>query len=218
LFGRGDNVSLRVVRFEVVRTSVPWRMLFIAVGVIGTFVPHFRPYSWGGSCWTWDGGCVASECRDQIGQIMGRTLAEDDLTELTISVDRPSHHFGRPRVVARMHSEEWNVRVNGVPLAVTAETLASLCTSAGIPTPQRAAWRFYWGSLVGNFVCWGLAVLFFTWLVPKVWARHVAETRPPHACRQCHYNLTANTSGVCPECGAPIEAGSVAPQEPPQNQ
>ena len=24
-------------------------------------------------------------------------------------------------------------------------------------------------------------------------------------CRTCGYNLTANTSGVCPECGTPVE-------------
>ena len=23
-------------------------------------------------------------------------------------------------------------------------------------------------------------------------------------CVQCHYNLTGNTSGTCPECGTPI--------------
>ena len=26
-----------------------------------------------------------------------------------------------------------------------------------------------------------------------------------HLCKQCGYNLTGNTSGLCPECGASIE-------------
>jgi len=27
---------------------------------------------------------------------------------------------------------------------------------------------------------------------------------PPGHCQRCSYNLTGNTSGVCPECGTPI--------------
>lgn len=33
--------------------------------------------------------------------------------------------------------------------------------------------------------------------------------RPPiqaHECHKCRYNLTSNTSGICPECGTPITA------------
>jgi hypothetical protein len=37
-------------------------------------------------------------------------------------------------------------------------------------------------------------------------ARLVWNRRQLHelACRQCHYNLTANTSGICPECGTAV--------------
>ena len=28
---------------------------------------------------------------------------------------------------------------------------------------------------------------------------------PPGHCRKCSYNLTANESGVCPECGTEVE-------------
>jgi len=37
---------------------------------------------------------------------------------------------------------------------------------------------------------------FFFWLDRR-------RTRPGH-CQQCGYNLTGNTSGICPECGTPI--------------
>ena len=34
--------------------------------------------------------------------------------------------------------------------------------------------------------------------------------KPPGTCRVCGYNLTANTSGVCPECGTPVSRESRA--------
>ena len=43
-------------------------------------------------------------------------------------------------------------------------------------------------------------------------AIHRARRRPdPALCRHCSYNLTANTSGICPECGTPIQG-----QNPPR--
>lgn len=36
-----------------------------------------------------------------------------------------------------------------------------------------------------------------------LWLRPVV-TFPPHCCRHCGYDLTGNTSGVCPECGTTI--------------
>ena len=48
-----------------------------------------------------------------------------------------------------------------------------------------------------------------TGAVPLFWlVRTIAITRRtrrcPLVCRVCGYNLTGNTSGVCPECGTPI--------------
>ena len=31
---------------------------------------------------------------------------------------------------------------------------------------------------------------------------------PPGYCQKCGYNLTANTSGICPECGKPCESNT----------
>jgi hypothetical protein len=36
---------------------------------------------------------------------------------------------------------------------------------------------------------------------PTSWAWH-ADRRRPGACPRCRYELTGNTTGVCPECGA----------------
>lgn len=30
--------------------------------------------------------------------------------------------------------------------------------------------------------------------------------REPHECHRCRYDLTDNVSGVCPECGTPVDA------------
>ncbi len=39
------------------------------------------------------------------------------------------------------------------------------------------------------------------------------RTRPGH-CPKCSYNLTGNTSGVCPECGTAISAARVSDSSP----
>jgi predicted RNA-binding Zn-ribbon protein involved in translation (DUF1610 family) len=51
--------------------------------------------------------------------------------------------------------------------------------------------------------CWALAAMFS--VLPAVWAiRHLRRSRLPGLCATCGYNLTGNTSGVCPECGREI--------------
>ena len=44
-----------------------------------------------------------------------------------------------------------------------------------------------------------------------VWTRAIFR-RPEGHCRRCGYNLTGNTSGICPECGTPVgeKAGAKA--------
>jgi hypothetical protein len=52
---------------------------------------------------------------------------------------------------------------------------------------------------------WALILCFA--LPPAMWTRHEIQRRrrkPLHLCPVCSYNLTANTSGVCPECGTKI--------------
>ena len=81
----------------------------------------------------------------------------------------------------------------------------------------------YWGAMrVGSLpeelsvhtvdwlvVCISLTFLCLLLMLAYAITRRVVETRVcqiNHLCLNCNYNLTANTSGVCPECGTPIGA------------
>jgi len=52
-------------------------------------------------------------------------------------------------------------------------------------------------------------VVAVTCLLPVTWLRRRLKRRPKNQCIQCGYNLTANTSGTCPECGAAIRREGV---------
>lgn len=42
-------------------------------------------------------------------------------------------------------------------------------------------------------------------ILPVIWSRHqVRRRRRKGHCQRCGYDLTGNTSGVCPECGERI--------------
>ena len=63
---------------------------------------------------------------------------------------------------------------------------------------------------------WALAYVSLVWIAaffsiaPMVWAvkrvRSWNRSSSSMRCRKCSYNLTGNTSGVCPECGAAVTA------------
>ena len=66
-------------------------------------------------------------------------------------------------------------------------------------TPQGSVWSEYeYGVIVP---CWSLVVLFG--IVPTIWLikRRKRGGAIGVECGACGYNLTGNTSGVCPECG-----------------
>ena len=57
---------------------------------------------------------------------------------------------------------------------------------------------------------WCFLVVFFP--LPAIWIvrrRRQSRRQKQSLCLSCGYNLTANTSGVCPECGTPV-AGKAA--------
>jgi hypothetical protein len=55
---------------------------------------------------------------------------------------------------------------------------------------------------------WPFAVC--TMILPVIWVvRRVRSRRRAGHCAACHYNLTGNTSGVCPECGVPISSSVI---------
>ena len=51
-----------------------------------------------------------------------------------------------------------------------------------------------WPAIVVGIVLLYVGFVGWLWLPPKV-----------GECRKCHYNLTGNESGTCPECGTEIE-------------
>jgi len=66
---------------------------------------------------------------------------------------------------------------------------------------QRVVWAI--GDVaVFQIPAWFVAGFFA--VLPIAWLRARRHWRPVGHCRSCSYNLTGNTSGVCPECGNPI--------------
>ncbi len=63
----------------------------------------------------------------------------------------------------------------------------------------------YGGGFILNFAWWHPAWIFGLFpltQVPYLWRRF--KPKLPGHCLHCSYNLTGNTSGVCPECGSSI--------------
>lgn len=63
-------------------------------------------------------------------------------------------------------------------------------------------------SVPGGASCWYVGVPlwlpFLAAALPTGVLWHRDRRPPPGHCQACGYNLTGNTSGVCPECGEPI--------------
>lgn len=84
----------------------------------------------------------------------------------------------------------------------------------GDPNSATEGWNFTyyhfrgWEPVVEIHVPdWSLMLLFA--LLPVAWFISHRRTRRrarQNGCVSCGYNLTSNTSGVCPECGTPVAA------------
>lgn len=57
-------------------------------------------------------------------------------------------------------------------------------------------WHVF-GPVGGVTVCFGLAAILMGRRAP-------VQTANFRLCRRCGYNMTANTTGICPECGATV--------------
>jgi hypothetical protein len=58
----------------------------------------------------------------------------------------------------------------------------------------------FWCPVLRNSLLWGASIAAFLSAVLFVLRRFRRRTLPGY-CSMCDYNLTGNTSGVCPECG-----------------
>jgi len=57
-----------------------------------------------------------------------------------------------------------------------------------------------------------LWMLLAAMLVPMIHLWRMDRRPPPGHCPRCRYNLTGNTTGVCPECGQPVPPPSTRPK------
>jgi len=77
--------------------------------------------------------------------------------------------------------------------------------------PDLFGLGYGWVCEIGSGIrgCWQVGVPFwFAFLLFAVpltilWLR--SRRIPPGYCQACGYNLTGNVSGVCPECGSPVD-------------
>jgi hypothetical protein len=71
----------------------------------------------------------------------------------------------------------------------------------------------YWGD--GRFAVFTPFISLIAGILPAwhviVFARRIRARQCVGCCHHCRYNLTANVSGVCPECGMKIAESSRAP-------
>jgi hypothetical protein len=52
------------------------------------------------------------------------------------------------------------------------------------------------------------AVMALCAILPTAWILAISRRLPSSGCAACSYNLTGNTSGVCPECGTAVSQKS----------
>jgi predicted amidophosphoribosyltransferase len=78
--------------------------------------------------------------------------------------------------------------------------------------PRRR--RFNQATALSTLLCL-LRIPLLTALLPLLWSAMQFRLRrpPPGLCTDCGYNLTANTSGVCPECGSAISSPAVVSKD-----
>jgi hypothetical protein len=72
-----------------------------------------------------------------------------------------------------------------------------------IRAPRGWRWTFRFDSApVGMIVVVPLWAPWVGLLLSTFWLWRLDRPRPPEVCAKCGYDLTGNTIGVCPECGA----------------
>ncbi|MFN0135748.1 MAG: hypothetical protein ACKVS9_06475 [Phycisphaerae bacterium] len=78
-----------------------------------------------------------------------------------------------------------------------------------IPT-ARGTYRIHASGITRHWGCmpqpiWDFSISFLGVGTIAVVLHAIRPPKPPWHCARCDYNLHANVSGVCPECGKPID-------------
>ena len=100
--------------------------------------------------------------------------------------------------------------------AATARWFDSFTVPAGLEflddaTARGSAGPVRWSAFEDRFAGTGYEVGLHLSLIaalvatPLAWATLARRRPPPGHCRSCGYDLTANASGRCPECGAAVQ-------------
>ena len=99
----------------------------------------------------------------------------------------------------------WECRVVGLSVVYQREKNVRFIGSPA----YDPSWR---GWIASIYDCWIIAVAA---VLPALYSISLLRRRSRRnltaSCRSCGYSLTGNTSGVCPECGTPVEGKAEAP-------
>jgi hypothetical protein len=114
-----------------------------------------------------------------------------DATRKTITAE-----FGAPNVV----NHSWRQEGNWIYPEPNATVISGRRYGKQIYSRYECRWRPVAASFSILPLLWALARL-WEWLHTKYYSRSEG------VCRVCSYNLTGNTSGICPECGTAVAEG-----------
>ena len=87
-----------------------------------------------------------------------------------------------------------------LPVYIRTSTYAGFCYSE----EDHKAGPIYTTTRALTFPCWLIVIALFVFSTWSAIHRWWTSTRTADSCPSCDYNLTANVSGVCPECGTPV--------------
>jgi hypothetical protein len=106
-------------------------------------------------------------------------------------------------LVSIQQNGRWD-RIANVSMGIVGAITCIACAIAGAILAMSVVGACG-GVLLGVGCMLALGHVLFPYVSPYVQVIDRLDGTDFHFCRTCGYNLTANTSGVCPECGTPTQ-------------